>query len=188
MQLIVEGAFVEDDWQWQEASADFAVPETTARILGSLTFELPQFAVRHWFWQPGIGEQSRYGISVPPDFDAALLNELTVPPQLLAVIFETHGDGRGFSLARAVREQGFTGELRAFGALIPDQYEALVQSGFDAVMLAHDAADRHTERAWQTAFAWPTQVYVPAAARLRRASSPTAATLTFGDARTTPSG
>lgn len=45
--------------------------------------------------------------------------------------FPKFRDGRGFTLARTLREHyGFKGDIRAFGHFIPDQFAALVACGF----------------------------------------------------------
>ena len=49
-------------------------------------------------------------------------------------------DGRGFSLARALREVGFSGLITARGRVIADQYRHLRQCGFDGVLLTAQQA------------------------------------------------
>jgi phosphoadenosine phosphosulfate reductase len=52
--------------------------------------------------------------------------------RVIAIRFPKFSDGRGFSLARLLREKHrFGGELRAVGHLIPDQAVFLLRSGFD---------------------------------------------------------
>ncbi|OUS11824.1 hypothetical protein A9Q89_07840 [Gammaproteobacteria bacterium 53_120_T64] len=54
----------------------------------------------------------------------------------LAVNFPSFMDGRGFSIARLIRERyQFTGELRAIGHIVPDQLFYLSRCGFDAFCL-----------------------------------------------------
>lgn len=56
----------------------------------------------------------------------------------IAVRFPRYGDGRGYSLARLLRERhGFTGELRAVGDVLWDQLEAFRRVGFDALVIEH---------------------------------------------------
>ncbi len=51
----------------------------------------------------------------------------------IAVNFPTFMDGRGFSIARLIRERyHFAGELRAIGHIVPDQLFFLTRCGFDA--------------------------------------------------------
>ena len=61
----------------------------------------------------------------------------------IAIRFPNMTDGRGFSLARLLRERhGFTGEIRAVGWLIPDHGQFLLRSGFDTAEITdEDAVD-----------------------------------------------
>jgi phosphoadenosine phosphosulfate reductase len=64
----------------------------------------------------------------------------------IAISFPSFTDGRGFSLARLLRERhGFTGEIRAVGNLIPDHAQFLLRSGFDTV----EIADPDTAHVWK---------------------------------------
>lgn len=55
----------------------------------------------------------------------------------VAIRFPVVTDGRGFSLARLLRDRhGFTGEIRAVGHLIPDLAQFLLRSGFDTAEIA----------------------------------------------------
>jgi uncharacterized protein (DUF934 family) len=58
-------------------------------------------------------------------------------------------DGRGFSLARQLRESGFSGHLRAKGALITDQWRHLRQTGFDSLMLSPEQVEKMPLQAWR---------------------------------------
>jgi uncharacterized protein (DUF934 family) len=59
---------------------------------------------------------------------------------LIAVHFPQFGDGRGYTLARLLRERfGYRGELRAVGDVIRDNLFYLAQCGFDAFELAAPA-------------------------------------------------
>ena len=56
---------------------------------------------------------------------------------LIAIKFPTFSDGRGFSLARLLRERyQYTGELRAIGGIIRDQLYLLRRCGFNAFQFA----------------------------------------------------
>ena len=66
----------------------------------------------------------------------------------IAIPFPKFSDGRGFSQANVVRRHdGFSGELRAMGSLIPDQALHLLRAGFDTVVIT-DGADLAI---WQSA-------------------------------------
>ncbi|WP_207100095.1 DUF934 domain-containing protein [Paracoccus shandongensis] len=67
---------------------------------------------------------------------------------LIAIDFPSFSDGRGFSLARRLREMGFKGRLRASGRLIADQYAMARRVGFDEVEVAPDIAARQPAEQW----------------------------------------
>ncbi|MCR6628611.1 MAG: DUF934 domain-containing protein [Magnetospirillum sp.] len=53
---------------------------------------------------------------------------------LVVIDFPRFRDGRGFTLARTLRERyGFTGEIRAQGNLLPDQLSLLQRCGFSSI-------------------------------------------------------
>ena len=59
---------------------------------------------------------------------------------LVVVEFPKFRDGRGFSIARTLREQyGYTGAIRAVGHILPDQHAFLLRCGFTAVAVPEDA-------------------------------------------------
>lgn len=61
----------------------------------------------------------------------------------IAVHFPKFGDGRGYSLARLLRDRhGFSGELRAFGDILWDQLEALSRVGFDTLEVTDEPTRR----------------------------------------------
>jgi uncharacterized protein (DUF934 family) len=58
---------------------------------------------------------------------------------LIAVNFPKFGDGRGYSIARLLRERyGFKGEVRAIGDVLRDLLYFMRQCGFDAFALRED--------------------------------------------------
>ncbi|MEZ5730485.1 MAG: DUF934 domain-containing protein [Burkholderiaceae bacterium] len=60
---------------------------------------------------------------------------------LIAVAFPVFTDGRGYSLARVLRDRdGWLGELRAVGDILRDQLFYLARCGFDSFELA-DGSD-----------------------------------------------
>lgn len=52
--------------------------------------------------------------------------------RLIEVSFPTYRDGRGYSAARILRENGYTGELRAAGDVLVDQIAFMRRCGFDS--------------------------------------------------------
>ena len=63
----------------------------------------------------------------------------------IAIDFPTFTDGRGYTLARLLRERfGYQGELRAVGDVLVDQLDYMRRCGFTAMALR---ADQHPEDA-----------------------------------------
>ena len=67
---------------------------------------------------------------------------------LIAIDFPSMTDGRGFSLARRLRDIGYKGRLRAVGKLIADQYAMARRVGFDEVQITADLAKRQPQEQW----------------------------------------
>ena len=75
--------------------------------------------------------------------------------RLVEVEFPGFMDGRGYSAARILREAGYTGELRAIGAVFVDQLSHLRRCGFDSFAPAHPLDPADAEAAFNR---WP-EVY-----------------------------
>jgi len=67
----------------------------------------------------------------------------------IVVTFTSSADGRGFSIAAALRERrGYEGKLFAGGQLIPDQLSLAFQCGFDAVIVDSAQWSRYGKASW----------------------------------------
>lgn len=92
------------------------------------------------------------------DLGALLLNTTEVDDvhpcfdklKLIVIPFPSFSDGRGFSLARRLRQAGFSGVLRAQGHMIADQFKYALQCGFDEVEISDELADRQPQEQWLT--------------------------------------
>jgi uncharacterized protein (DUF934 family) len=73
------------------------------------------------------------------------LDQLT----LIRVAFPAFNDGRAFTIARRLRELGYTGQLLALGPVIADQYAMLRRVGFDGAEIPDDLAARQPAGQWQ---------------------------------------
>jgi uncharacterized protein (DUF934 family) len=71
--------------------------------------------------------------------------------ELIAIAFPAFSDGRGFSLAKQLRNAGFKGVLRARGALIPDQFRQAIACGFDEIELDDERLARQPLDHWLAA-------------------------------------
>jgi len=75
-------------------------------------------------------------LRLEPQDDPAAFADRIVSAARIEVNFPKFGDGRGFSLARLLRERhGYKGELRAVGEVARDHLYYMEQCGFDAFLL-----------------------------------------------------
>lgn len=96
------------------------------------------------------GRNAPLGIRVPSATPAEELAGHLDGVAMVAVEFPKFRDGRGFTIARALRERhGFSGEIRAVGHVLPDQHVFLLRCGFTTVAVP-DGADLAP---WQAALA-----------------------------------
>lgn len=77
----------------------------------------------------------------------------------IRITFGSFADGRGFSLAAALRRAGFTGRLRAAGHVIADQYAMARRSGFDEIEISTELASRQPEEQWRARADWHKHSY-----------------------------
>lgn len=83
--------------------------------------------------------RGRAGVWLAPADDPAALAHDVARLSLIAVDFPSFVDGRGYSIARLLRERfGYAGELRAIGDVQRDQLAYLAQAGFDAFAVRAD--------------------------------------------------
>lgn len=78
---------------------------------------------------------------------------------LIAVEFPGFSDGRGFSIAAMLRENGFRGRLRASGPVIADQFAYLLACGFDEVAVPDSVALRQPVDHWLAQLSKVTLAY-----------------------------
>lgn len=86
------------------------------------------------------GRNQPLGVRLPPATQAEALAEHLAGVDLVVVDFPKFRDGRGFTVARDLRERfGFKGVIRAVGHVLPDQYGFLVRCGVDQAAIPADA-------------------------------------------------
>ena len=73
---------------------------------------------------------------------------------LIRVQFPSFADGRGFSIARSLRRQGYAGRLRAAGHVLSDQYAMARRAGFDEVEIDDALAGRQPQAEWSFRADW----------------------------------
>jgi uncharacterized protein (DUF934 family) len=75
-------------------------------------------------------------VVLEPTDDPRALAERLPGLKLIAINFPKYGDGRGYSIARLLRERyGYKGELRAVGVVARDHLQLMAQCGFDSFQL-----------------------------------------------------
>ncbi len=106
-------------------------------------------------------------VVLEPSDDPRLLAERLPGLKLIAIRFPKYGDGRGYSIARLLRERyGYKGELRAIGVVARDHLQLMAQCGFDSFQLregedaqqALKGLDDFSE-AYQASAAQPAQLF-----------------------------
>ncbi len=121
------GQLIEND-PWIFLPKDFGGPVTGAHQVLPLQF-----------WQasePGAISRDALGIWFDSDEEPEVVAEYLASWPCIGIHFPTFMDGRGFSLARLIREQhNYQGDLRAFGHIIPDQLFFLTRCGFSTFLL-----------------------------------------------------
>ncbi|MAU98580.1 MAG: hypothetical protein CMP81_22300 [Fulvimarina sp.] len=78
---------------------------------------------------------------------------------LVAIEFPAFADGRGFSLAKKIVREGFSGTLRASGPLIADEFADALACGFTEVELPETMANRQPVQQWMAAKDTMTEHY-----------------------------
>ncbi len=104
--------------------------------------------------------RANVGVRLPNDVEPADVAARIAGVDRLTIDFPSFKDGRGYSLARLLRERhGYEGELRAVGDVLRDQLQAMRRCGFDSFELK---AGKDPEDALE-AFAEFDVLYQPAA-------------------------
>ncbi|MFT7309900.1 MAG: hypothetical protein ACI853_000383 [Paracoccaceae bacterium] len=91
--------------------------------------------------------------------DVSDLPDLPADVRMIRVDFPSFSDGRGFSIARALRLRGYAGRLRARGHVIADQYAMARRSGFDEVEISDALAQRQPQKQWLARANWHAHDY-----------------------------
>ncbi|HTR08882.1 MAG TPA: DUF934 domain-containing protein [Paraburkholderia sp.] len=164
--IIKQREIVEDTWQVVRAAEDGALPEIAALPAGKVLVPLA-------LWQAGrdalVASRSKeeLGVWLAPDSEPADIAGDFDKLALIGVDFPVFRDGRGYSIARLLRERyGYEGELRAIGDVLRDQLRFYERCGFDSYALRadkdiHDALKAFTEFTvqYQGAFDEPSPLF-----------------------------
>lgn len=130
-QLIKDRAIVDDSWTLlREVASLDDVPAATQVILPLTLWRTHR---------PILAARDDVGVWLTPSDDPdAVAGDVARLP-LIAVDFPKFVDGRGYSIARLLREKyQFAGELRAIGDVLRDQLYYMSQCGFNAFAVRAD--------------------------------------------------
>lgn len=117
----------------EERDAWRFVPEGTVDDAADAIVPLARLEAEHEALLPRSG---RTGVRLPNDRGLDPVLPFVSRLALIAIEIPKFGDGRGYSLARLLRERhGYAGELRAVGNVLRDQLQFLHRCGFDAFEL-----------------------------------------------------
>ena len=130
MTIVTDRGFAVDDWQ-----GGFATPDNLA------------------------ANDATPAVDLASDTDPEVLQDHLPNIPMIRVDFPSFADGRGFSIARRLRDMGFKGRLRAKGHVIADQYAMARRSGFDEVEIDEDLAARQPEEQWLARANWRAHDY-----------------------------
>ncbi len=85
-----------------------------------------------------IARTAPLGIRLEPNDEPAVLEDDFPRFALIAIHFPKFTDGRGYSIARVLRERyGYVGKLRAVGEVLRDQLFYMLRGGFDSFAMKH---------------------------------------------------
>ncbi|MDP2121506.1 MAG: DUF934 domain-containing protein [Hoeflea sp.] len=83
-------------------------------------------------------DNAPFGVVLQPADDVTALAPILDRVAIVALSFPAFNDGRGFSQAALLRQRlGYTGELRAVGAVLLDQVPLMLRTGFDSFEVSH---------------------------------------------------
>jgi uncharacterized protein (DUF934 family) len=159
--IIKHRQVVADSWQLLKRALEggVAVPAAGDVIVPLAAWQEQRAAL--------VGRAGKSGVWLDSHEDPALIAGDLNHLELVAVNFPQFTDGRGYSIARLMRERyGWRGELRAIGDVQRDQLFYLASCGFDAFTLRADqdaqaalAAFGDFTDAYQTSVAQPQPLF-----------------------------
>ena len=137
MPLLKNNAFVPDDF----------VDVTDADVLPDGGKLIISFGRLQRDWNVIAAHPATFGVRLINSDKVESLRPYLAKLALVVLVFPAFSDGRSYSIARALRLDGYRGELRAEGDVLPDQLQFMKQVGFDSFVVT----DRFSLPVWQTA-------------------------------------
>ena len=123
--LINLNSALENDWTFLEEGAEVAA---SGKIIVPLAVWLEN--------TDALSQRGDIAVSLKGDDDPLLLKDSIGKLNLITVNFPAFADGRGYSLARLLRERlNFEGDVRAEGDVLIDQLYYMKRCGFSSFLL-----------------------------------------------------
>lgn len=171
MPASIEGSIAEGGRIVDDVWLTFETAEAMSNAPGSAPLLVP-----HDLWSAErdrlVARGAPVGVVLEPHEDPATLVDDLSRLSMIAIRFPKFTDGRGYSIARLLRERhGYRGPLRAVGDILRDQLLYLLRCGFDSFVMRHDdhleaalAAYRDFTEAYQTSVDRPLPLFARRAA------------------------
>lgn len=145
--LINQDAVLENEWTLLEEAPE-ALP--SGKVIVS-----SQYFSEH---RVQLLERGEVAVYLEPDADIESLDQDLPSFPLIAIQFPAFTDGRGYSLARLLKERyQYQGELRAIGDVLIDQLHYMKRCGFDTYLLK-EGLDGEKALAYFATFSDPYQL------------------------------
>ncbi|MCC8391751.1 DUF934 domain-containing protein [Paraburkholderia sp. MMS20-SJTR3] len=136
--IIKNRAIVNDDWTVVRPAEDGTLPAVNELPAGKVLVPLTLWQAQRDALIASRGAE-QLGVWLAPDSEPADIVGDFDKLALIAVDFPVFRDGRGYSIARLLRQRyGYTGELRSIGDVLRDQLTFMYRCGFDSYALRAD--------------------------------------------------
>ena len=150
MPLLKGGKRIDDPWV--HVADEVALPATGAVIVGLKRWRDERETL--------LKRADPVGVRLQSDHTAGDVADDLEHLGVVAFAFPVFRDGRAYTNARRLRERhGYTGEIRAIGNVLRDQYLFMLRCGFDAL----EVKEGETEKDWEKAVRAFSVFYQPAA-------------------------
>ncbi len=104
--------------------------------------------VRNGFFEKAEIDSSKNTLEIDGN---AKISQIDLSKDMIIIKFEKFADGRGFSLAKLLRQNGYKGIIRAKGNLLVDQYPLAIRCGVDEVEISFAHAQHQPKEQWREA-------------------------------------
>ena len=138
MPLLKDGKLIDDPWS--HIADEVAIPSFGQVIVGLKRWREERDSL--------IKRKDPAGVRLQSDHTAGDVADDLEHLGVVALAFSVFKDGRAYSNARRLRERhGYTGEIRAIGNVLRDQYLFMLRCGFNVL----EVKEGETEKDWQKA-------------------------------------